>query len=105
MYSEVISAAALVLVAIIESIAAHDRKKHKIDRERALRREQDRVTECRLTMKMLDANLELSLATALAVEQQKLNGEMKAAKLKAAKVQDEYNEFIQQLAARQVSKV
>lgn len=102
---EVISAAALILVAIIEAIAATDRKRHKRDRERTERRERDRATECRLTMKMLDANLELSLATALAVEQQKLNGEMKAAKLKAAKVQDEYSEFIQQLAARQVSKV
>ena len=105
MYSEVISAAAIVLVAIIEGMAARDRKKHKIDREKSARREQDRATECRLTMKMLDANLELSIATALAVEQHKLNGEMKAAKIKAASVQEEYNGFICQLAARQVSKV
>jgi len=105
MFGEVISAAALVLVAIIEMVAARERRRCKDDRARSESRADNRAHESRLAMKLADANLDLSLATALAVEQGKLNGEMKAARAKAKNAQDEYNCFMLEIASHQVAKI
>ena len=56
-------------------------------------------------MHMMDASLDLALATAAAVEEGKLNGEMKSAREKARRAQEEYQNFVLEVAARQVAKV
>lgn len=105
MWGDIISGAFLVLVALIEVVAARGRKNEKEARARSEQRAEDRATESRLAMKMMDANLDLGLATALAVEQCKINGEMKKAKAKASDAQDDYQEFLRLVAARQIAKV
>jgi len=92
------------IVAIIEAVAARDRKTLKDGRERDERRAADRAEESRLSMRMMDAMLELEIATALAVEGGKLNGEMTAAKRKANEAADTYHEFVEKIAARQIAK-
>ena len=105
MTAELISAASVVLVAIIEALATIERRSAKGARERMEKREEARAMETRLAMQMMDANLELGLATAIAVEEGKLNGEMKAAKAKAQEAQERYQSFIVDLAAHQVVKI
>ena len=99
----IITAAATVAVALIGAISAVDlRRKKKADmrsEERALLR----MEESRLSMKMMNAAIKLGVATALAVEEKKLNGEMKDARALAAKAQKEYDEFVQKVAANQVA--
>ncbi|MGE4485339.1 MAG: hypothetical protein AB7C97_09560 [Oscillospiraceae bacterium] len=104
-FNALVSSAAVVMVAIIEAWSLKERKSEKRRRERAERLELDRARESRLAMQMMDASLELSLATAIAVEQHKLNGEMKAAKEKAQAAQEEYRVFVLDIASRQIAKV
>lgn len=104
-WNAIISAAAIVVVAVIEALAARGRKTAREDTEKNEKRAEDRAKESRLGMKMMDASLDLGVATALAVEQCKINGEMKAAKLKASAAQAEYQEFLQEVAARLIAKV
>lgn len=105
MISSLISSLAVVLVAVIEALSLRERRHEKRIRERAERLEQDRAKESRLAMQMMDASLDLGIATALAVEQHKFNGELKAAKEKAATAQEEYRVFVLDLASRQIAKV
>jgi hypothetical protein len=56
-------------------------------------------------MKLADANIELGLATALAVELQHTNGEIKAAQEKAREAQQEYQDFMRELTASQVTNI
>jgi len=102
---QIIGSAALILVAVIEAAAASERRRDKHAREQGEKRAEARAMENRLAMRMMDASLELGLATAIAVEQGRLNGEMKAARAKARAAQDEYDRFIQEIAAGQVAKV
>lgn len=101
----VVSSIAVITVAIIEAISLTERKKERYRRERTEHREQDRARESRLAMRMMDASLDLGLATALAVEQHKLNGEMKAAKEKAGVTKEEYRIFVEEIASSQIARV
>ncbi|NCB52861.1 MAG: hypothetical protein EOM54_13460 [Clostridia bacterium] len=105
MVTALISSTAVVLVAIIEALSLSERKHEKRRQARAERLEQDRARESKLAMQMMDASLDLGLATALAVEQHKFNGELKAAKEKASAAQEEYRVFVLDIASRQIAKV
>ena len=105
MTAEIISAFAVICVAVIESLAAMERKKAKTVREKSERRAEARSRETMLAMQMMDASLELSLSTALAVEEHRLNGEMKSAREKARRAQEEYADFIRDVAAHQFSRI
>lgn len=104
LWTGIISGIFLVVVAVIEAVAARDRKRVKEERERDERRAADRAEESRLAMRMMDASLELGLATAIAVEEQKLNGEMKAGKAAAQAARADYHAFVEKIAARQLAK-
>ena len=104
MIEYIIPAAAAVIVAIIEAIAARERKRAKNAEARVDRRAQRRAEESRLSMRMMDASLELGVATALAVEQHRTNGELAAAKRAAAEAQADYKRFLEQIAAEQLAK-
>ena len=96
--SEVISGVFALLVVWVEARAARDRR--KAEKHAAIR-----AKENRLAMKLSDANLSLSLATELAVERGETNGEMKTAKAKAKAAQEEYDEFIHELASEQATLI
>lgn len=101
----VISSVALIAVAVIEALALTERRREKYAREKSERRAAERARENRLSMRMMDASLELGLATALAVETGKHNGELHEAREKARAAQEEYESFIMEVAARQVVKI
>lgn len=100
----IIPAAAAVIVAIIEAVAARDRKRVKSHEAKAAERAERREEEARLSMRMMDASLELGLATALAVENHRLNGEMTLARENAQEAQAAYRQFIEHIAAKQLAK-
>ncbi len=87
---EIISGIFAVIVVWIEVRASRDRK--RTEECAAIR-----AKESKLAMKMQDANLSLSLATAVAVERGELNGEMKTAREKARTAQEEYDDFVHEL--------
>jgi hypothetical protein len=104
-WTDFLSAGALIVVALIEAFAAKERKCAKDDRERSEQRSKLRSRESLLAMKLADANIELGLATALAVELQHTNGEIKAAQEKAREAQQEYQDFMRELTASQVTNI
>ena len=104
MQEYIIPAAAAIIVAIIEAGAARDRKRVKCHEQKAAERAERREEEARLSMRMMDASLELGLATALAVENHRLNGEMTAARENAQEAQAAYRHFIERVAAKQLAK-
>jgi len=95
---EIISGVFALLVVWIEVRAKRDRKQTE-------RRAAVRAKESKLAMKMQDANLSLSLATALAVERGETNGEMKTAREKARAAQEEYEDFVHELASEQATSI
>jgi len=98
-----IPAVAAVIVAIIEAIAAVDRKKTKKSRAEAEKREQRRTEEARLSMKMMSATLQLSVVTANALTGGHNNGNVEAARLSAETAQAEYQAFLQKVTAQEVA--
>ena len=95
---EIISGVFALLVVWIEARATRDRKQTE-------RRAAVRAKESKLAMKMQDANLSLSLATAMAVERGETNGEMKTAREKAKSAQEEYEDFVHELAWEQATSI
>ena len=93
-----ISAAALIIVAIIETGNKRDRKRTEI---RAARRER----ESRLSMDMMSASLDLAYVTSLAVTGGHTNGNVEAAQTKAKSAQEAYETFLRDETAKAVSKV
>jgi hypothetical protein len=100
----IVTAAATVVVAIIESVAARERRTNKHRQEKLDRHAEIRAEESRLSMKMMSASIELGLATALALVEGKLNGEMKRARENAINAQEEYFALVDSLAARVITK-
>ena len=89
--------AGTVIVAIIEKNAA---KARKAAEEQAKLRER----ESRLSMKMLDATLQLSIVEANALTGGRNNGNVERARAAAQTAQLEYHDFLQEIAAHEVSK-
>lgn len=94
-----------VLVAVIELIAANERKQNKKDNERLKRHEQQRAKESKLQMEMNSATLQLCVVTANALTGGHNNGNVERARQAAKDAEDAYNAFIQELAANQVAKL
>ena len=100
-----ISGVAVVLVAVIEGMAARERKQIKEDRERTERRAAVRAEESRLSMELMAASCALSLVTAKKLAGMHTNGDVEAAMQQATDAQEEYAEFLRGVASKQVSKV
>ena len=94
-----------VLVAIIELIAAKDRKESKKDQERLKRHEQQRAKETKLQMEMNSATLQLCVVTSNALTGGHNNGNVERARQAARDAEEAYNAYIQELAANQVAKL
>ena len=95
---EIISGVFALLVVWLEVRMTRDRKQ-------AEKRAVIRAKESKLAMKMQDASLSLSLATAIAVERGETNGEMKTAREKAKTAQEEYEDFVHELASEQATSI
>lgn len=104
MATYIIPAIAAIIVAIIEAIAAQERKKTKDIHDKLEKRSALRAEESHLSMQMMNASISLGVATAIAVEEHKLNGEMKAARAEAEEAQKAYHEFCERIAAHEISK-
>lgn len=94
----VISATALIVVAIIETNSKKDRKKVE---ERAKRR----AEESQLAMEFMDATCSLAVATGKAIRDGHTNGIMTEALAKAEEAQANYEAFVHRTTANAVSKI
>lgn len=97
MWQYIVPAIATVIVAVIEALAAHDRRKAKLSEER-------RAEESRLSMQMMSATLQLAVVTANALTGGHNNGNVQAAREAAHKAEVEYQAFLMRVAATEVSK-
>lgn len=101
----IIPAVSAIVVAIIEALAARDRRLAKKQTDTLKRHEQQRAEETRLAMSMNSATLQLCVVTANALTGGHNNGNVERARLAAQDAEDAYNQFIQRLAANQVAKL
>ena len=103
-WKEIISAAAIIIVAIIEANAAKDRKKADADRKAILERAETRAKESRLSMSLMCSTCELGLETTKALRDGCTNGTLDGRMKDAEAALKAYNEFIKAEAADAVSK-
>lgn len=103
-WGAIISAIALVAVAIIETVSLRDRKSEKAERERVELRAALREQESHLSMQMMSAACALSLVTAKKVTGMHTNGDVEEAMDKAREAQANYQSFLEETAARQLAK-
>ena len=99
----VVSGLCLVWVAKIEKDNNKTRKEQE-EKEAEYRRidaqrEANRKRETRLSMKMMSATLNLSIVNGVALKNGKINGNLDKAMEQAQEVQQEYSDFIQDVAA------
>ena len=100
----IISAVAVILVALIEMKSVRDRKAIVAVNRRTEESIAKRAKESLLAMELMDAGISLSVATAITVTEGRTYGEMKSAMEKAQTAQEAYNKFIHETAAEQYVK-
>lgn len=107
----IISGSVALLIAVIEAFAARDRKRHQQDRERADQQHREmserakiRAEESMIAMRLNNASCKLSLVTAKAVTNRKVNGDVEEAIESAIDAQEEYEAFLRRVAAQSVCR-
>ena len=95
--TSLIAAAALILVAIIETCNGRERK-------RARSRAERRAEESRLAMDLMGATCKLALITAKKMTGQHVNGDVEDAMATADAANSAYEEFKTKMAATQATK-
>lgn len=104
MWEQLIAGAAAIIVAVIEIIAARDRRHTKQlmveSQNRAVRREK----ESRLSMDMMYASCGLACDTARALREGHTNGTLAGDLVTAQKAMKSYDDFVRQEAAHAVAK-
>lgn len=100
----IISGIFAVAVAVIEARAAKERKQTQVQKDKEEQRELRRAEESRLSMQMMYSTLLLSTVTANALTNGHNNGNVEEAKAAAEKAKQEYQEFLQRVAAEQLAK-
>jgi len=93
-----------LLVAIIEAVAARERRDIRSENAKADTRAALRAEESRLSMQMMSATLQLSVVTANALTGGHNNGNVERAKSSAEEAMNEYSAFINKVASKVVSK-
>ena len=93
----VIAGVCTVLCAIIGAVANKNQKKSE-------RRAQLRQKESLLSLRMMDATLQLSVVTSNALTGGHNNGNVETAREAATKVSEEYQEFMRGITAFEVGK-
>lgn len=100
-----IGALSAICVAVLTGLFARDSKRRKAHEDELEAHSRKRAQESRLSMQLMSASVKLGIATALAVEQKKFNGEMKDARESADKAQKAYWDFINSTAADEIAKI
>lgn len=100
----VIPALATIVVAVIEAIAARERKRARERDEAASLRADQRAEESRLSMAMMSATLQLSVVTANALTGGHNNGNVEAARQAAQDAETRYQAFLQRVAAGEIAR-
>lgn len=100
----IVPALATIVVAIIEAIAARERKRARKRDEAASLRADQRAEESRLSMAMMSATLQLSVVTANALTGGHNNGNVEAARLAAQDAETRYQAFLQRVAAGEIAR-
>lgn len=103
MWQYIIPGCFTVIVAIIELLAAKDRKRTKKFTEDLEKRAALREEESRLSMQMNYATLQLSIVTANALTGGHNNGNVEQAKMNAQKAEADYQHFLQKVAASTIN--
>lgn len=98
-----IPAIATIIIAIIEAIAARERKETKESRAKEEKRANQRARESRLSMDMMSATLKLSVVTANALTGGHNNGNVEESRKAAQKASDEYEAFIREITAQEIN--
>lgn len=104
MWDYIIPAVAAIIVAIIEAIAAKERRAIKKKSDLLEQRAARRAEESRLSMQMMYATLQLSIVTANALTGGHNNGNVAKAKEAAEKAESDYQEFLQKVASEAMNK-
>ena len=105
MTASIISSAAIVVVAIIEALAARDRRRYKRERDQLA---QQQLMQEQLMLKLIESNwaaIALGEATAKAVQRipdAHCNGDMHAALEYAQKVKHEQKNFLNEQALKHI---
>ena len=100
-----VTALAAVLVAVIEALAAWDRRNARAAGARAEKRAARRAEESRLSMDLMSANCALALTTAKKLAGMHTNGDVEEAMEAASAAQDAYIGFARNEAAKNIAKV
>lgn len=93
-----------IIVAIIGKNATKAQEEQKQKDDKAEEQAKMRERESRLSMKMIDATLQLSIVEANALTGGHNNGNVERARAAAEAAQIEYHAFLQDIAAHEVSK-
>lgn len=102
----VVTGICTIIVAIIEAIAARDRKAAKRRDVKIEERAKIRAEESRLSMEMMDANMDLSLASAEAIKSGgQWDGMLETAIGKSVQAQDKYRAYLQKIASGKIAEV
>jgi single-stranded DNA-binding protein len=104
MVETIISALATVICAALGALVTVETRRRKRQYEKGEARAEVRAEESRLSMAMMSASIELGEATAMAVANQKINGEMDQARQSAKKARADYNVFLERVTAKTISK-
>lgn len=94
----IVTALATVVCAYISYKSNQENKMLREDKEVAEKRIKRRIRESHLSLKLMNANCELTVGTALAVKRGKANGELEEGLAAVAAAQKEYKEFLEQIA-------
>jgi Na+/H+ antiporter NhaB len=107
----VITAIQVVAVAVIGGLFQREAKRrkknddeHKESDKKVEKRAKVRAEESRLSMKMMSAAIELGEATAIAVAGGEINGEMARGRESARRAREEYDAFLERIAAEELTK-
>lgn len=103
MWQYIIPGCFTIIVAIIELIAAKDRKRTKKFTEDLEKRAALREEESRLSMQMMYATLQLSIVTSNALTGGHNNGNVEQARTNAQKAEADYQQFLQKVAASTIN--
>lgn len=93
-----------IIVAIIGKNATKAQEEQKQKDDKVEEQAKMRERESRLSMKMIDATLQLSIVVANALTDGHNNGNVERARAAAEAAQIEYHTFLQDIAAHEVSK-
>ena len=93
-----------IVVVILGGLFARDSRKRRNALDNAETRAILRAEESRLSMKLMSSGVNLGIATAIAIKEGRMNGQMDTALAEAAKTEAEYYDFINAVASKQIVK-